>query len=161
MNKIQNLSISILCPLCTRQLTLYFCKWYAFHYGFWILKTVLVRIQHETPGLNFYDSILVGYDISYMSKCLLTFRREVCNQQYPRLHLRENLITPTLEHCHVVKGYLYYFILLISSIYIIYVEFETNMPIIKHVNADQSAESFSNHENIVTICAVTYIIPIH
>jgi hypothetical protein len=35
------------------------------------------------------------------------------------------------------------------------------MPIIKHVNTDQSAESFSNHENIITICAVTYIIPIY
>jgi hypothetical protein len=35
------------------------------------------------------------------------------------------------------------------------------MPIIKHVNADQRAESFSNHENIFTICAVTCSILIH
>jgi len=48
----------------------------------------------------------------------------------------------------------------VSSIYIICIELKINMSVIKYVNTDQSAESFSNHENILTVCAVTYIIPI-
>jgi len=154
MNKTQFLSILILYSFCTRQLTFYFCKWRAFHYSFWI--------QYETPGLNFYDSILVGYHVLYRSTCLPTFRREVCNHQNPRIHIRENLKNShswTWARC---KRIFSYFTLLISSIYIIYIfEFKINMSIIKQVNTDQNAESFSNHENIITICTVTYIIPIY
>jgi hypothetical protein len=149
----------MLYSFCTRQLTLYFCKWRSFHCSFWIIELAPVRIQYETPGLNFYDSILVGYHVLCLSTCLPIFRREVCNHQNPRIHIRENLKNSNSWTWARCKRILYNK----NIIYInnIHFEFKINMSIIKHVNTDQNAESFSNNENIITICAVIYIIPIY